>query len=334
MNWYVRSCRERFWSFELSGDKVRAYDTLYKVLVGVAKLTAPFIPFLSEDTYRNLVADLYPDAPESIHLCDYPVADDGMIDSDLETKMDALLKVVTVGRAARNQARLKVRQPLSEMIVSGENDISFLERPEFVSLIRNELNIKEVKIASDLKSYFRPSIKLDFGKLGPKHGKLVSRIKEEVAKMNPSEAVDDLKRSGKLALAVEGQKVELLENELAVEYKEVAEGYSIAEGDGFSVAVNTRLDDDLKSEGYARELVNKIQFMRKNAGYEVMDKIEIFYKTTEEVNRAIAKHKDHLMHDTLAVRLIEEEPPAGDGVTSQRWDINGHDTLLGVRRVK
>ena len=333
-NWYVRSCRERFWSFELNQDKLRAYDTLYKVLVGTAKLTAPFIPFLSEDVYGNLVTGLYPDALESVHLCDYPVADEAMIDSELESQMDALRKVIVVGRAARNQVKLKIRQPLSELIISGENDSGLIDTPQFTELIRSELNVKEVKLAADLKSYFKPSIKLDFGKLGPKHGKLVNRIKDEVARMSSVEAVGELSRTGKIALALEGQRVELLEEELAVEYTEVAEGYSIAEGDGFSVAVNTVLDDDLRSEGYARELINKIQFMRKNAGFEVMDQIEVFYRTSDEVKDAISKHEDYLMSDTLAVRLIEEDPPDGNGASSQQWDINGHDTLLGVRQVK
>ena len=334
-NWYVRSCRDRFWSFDLNKDKVRAYNTLNTVLLGTAKLTAPFIPFLSEDIYRNLVVPLYPDAAESVHLCDYPDVDEAMIDSELEAQMDTLREIVVAARAARNQAKIKVRQPLSEMIIiGGEDDTDLLKDEEFVHLIRSELNVKEVKAAVDLKSYLRPSIKIDFGKLGPKYGKLVNRIRDEVAKMDAVEGFGELEREGKITLELEGEEVELLEDELTIEHTEEAEGFSIAEGGGFSVVLSTYLDDDLRSEGYIRELVNKIQFMRKNAGYEVMDRIEVFYQTTDEVKQAIDKHKDYLMQDTLAVSFLEEKPPAGNGVDSQPWDINGHSTILGVRKVE
>lgn len=325
-NWYVRRSRERFWSKELTQDKINAYMTLYTALVTVAKLCAPMIPFMTEDIYRNLVCNLDQTALESVHLCDYPAADTAHIDLELEKAMDAVLKVVTLGRAARNDAAIKNRQPLPVLHVN-----SPVTLPEFYTeIIADELNVKKVVYTDDMAAFgtylFKPQLKT----VGPKYGKQLNEIREALAALDGNAAKKELDEKGALVLSLPGGEVSLTEEDLLIEAAKVENFVSQSDG-GYEVALDTRLDDALIEEGFVRELISKIQTMRKDAGFDVMDNITVTATGNDRIADILRRNEKEVSHDVLATAISFDFAP--DGAYVKEWNINGQDVELSVKRV-
>lgn len=319
-NWYVRRSRERFWGSEMTPNKEAAYTTLYTVLSTLAKIIAPYVPFLAENMYRNLVTPFFPDAPESVHLCDFPVADDKMIDPALEEGMKDVLTVVMLGRAARNTAGIKNRQPLRRLIYNGKKELT----DELKALVEDELNVKEVVISADSAKFISYELKPQLKTLGPKYGALLGKIRQLLAD-KADEIVAAVKSAGVYTADIDGKSVELTEGDLLISVKS-REGFS-SESDGeTTVALDTVLDDELVFEGTEREIVSKIQTMRKEAGFEVTDHIEIGYRAEGlalEVFRKAAFIKDVLC-DSLSEKL--------DGYEKE-WNINGDKVTVSVKKI-
>ncbi|MDE6356158.1 MAG: isoleucine--tRNA ligase [Clostridia bacterium] len=272
-NWYVRRGRDRYWGAEMTEDKAAAYTTLYVVLTTLAKLTAPYTPFISEMIYQNLVANLFPAAPKSVHLCAYPQAEEEYIDKELEKAMEQVQEIVVLGRAARNAGNLKNRQPLAKMFVVSEKDISLSEEEQ--SIVLDELNVKEFKVAEDAELYITYKLKPQLKTLGPKYGKLLGEISKFLSTCNAKEVVTAVKNGG--SYTIPETDITLLYEDLQI-FTESANGFVAAEDNGVTVALDCELTEELILEGVERELVSKIQNMRKEAGYEVTDRIEIYYK--------------------------------------------------------
>ena len=323
-NWYVRRCRERFWSEELTDDKITAYLTLYNALVTTAKAAAPMIPFMTESIYQNLVRSVDKSAPESIHLCDFPEVCDSLIDSKLEADMESVLEIVVLGRAARNGAVLKNRQPLNNMYVKSENKLD----EYFTDIIKEELNIKNVSFTDevdDLVSYnFKPQIKT----VGPKYGKQLGEIRNALTALDGSAAKKELDSKGEITLNLPSGDVTLATEDLLIEAAQ-KEGYYTLSDNGFTVALDTVLTEELIEEGFVRELISKIQTMRKDAGFNVTDHIEITVTGSKRVVDIALKKSDDIAHDTLADSL---ENAATEGFVKE-WDINGETVNIGVKRV-
>ena len=270
-NWYVRRSRERFWAKGMEQDKINAYMTLYTALVTVAKAAAPMIPFMTEDIYQNLVRSIDADAPESIHLCDYPEVNEAWIDKDLEANMEELLEIVVLGRACRNTANIKNRQPIGTMYVKAEKAMDKF----YTDIIADELNVKEVKFADDVESFISYSFKPQLRTVGPKYGKLLNGIRTALSEIDGTAAMKELRDNGVLVLDIAGNRVELAEEDLLIETAQ-SEGY-VTETDGeTSVVLDTNLTPELIQEGFVREIISKVQTMRKEAGFEVMDKIIVY----------------------------------------------------------
>ena len=304
-NWYVRRSRERFWAKGMEQDKINAYMTLYTALVTISKAAAPMIPFMTEDMYQNLVRSVDPSAPESIHLCDFPQVKEEWINKELEDDMEALLKVVVLGRAARNTANIKNRQPIGTMFVKAEKEMDQF----YTDIIADELNVKEVKFAKDVESFISYSFKPQLRTVGPKYGKLLNGIRTA------------------LTLDIDGNKVELAEEDLLIETAQT-EGY-VTETDGdTSVVLDTNLTPELIEEGFVREIISKIQTMRKEAGFEVMDKIHVYAKDNQRIMDIMENHRDEIMSEVLAEEITLNET---DGYVKE-WSINKENVVLGVTR--
>ena len=321
-NWYVRRSRERFWAKGMEQDKINAYMTLYTALVTVSKLAAPMIPFMTEQIYQNLVRSVDQNAPESIHLCDFPVADASMVDKDLEKNMDEVLKIVVMGRAARNTANIKNRQPMGHMYVKAPVQLNAF----YVQIIAEELNVKEVEFKEDVSAFtdylFKPQLKT----VGPKYGKMLGQIQKELKEINGNEAMEQLKSEGVLTLC--GGEVKLAEEDLLITMTQM-EGY-VTEGDNeITVVMDCNLTEELLEEGFVRELVSKIQTMRKEADFEVMDKIRVSYQADGKVAEIMEKYGHDLLKEVLGEELV-----AGSvsGYTKE-WKINGEDVTLGVMKL-
>ena len=277
-NWYVRRSRERFWAKGMEQDKINAYMTLYHALVTIAKTAAPMIPFMTEDIYQNLVRSVDKDAPESIHLCDFPTVNEAWIDKDLEADMKELLEIVVLGRACRNTANIKNRQPIGTMYVKAEKKMSEF----YTDIIADELNVKEVKFADDVESFISYSFKPQLRTVGPKYGKLLGGIRQALTDINGTAAMNELRTNGVLKLDINGNDVELTEEDLLIETAQT-EGY-VSESDGeTSVVLDTNLTPELIEEGFVREIISKIQTMRKEAGFEVMDKIVVYAHGNDKI---------------------------------------------------
>ena len=322
-NWYVRRGRERFWKTDSDEDKINAYMTLYTALETVIKLAAPMIPFMTEDIYQNLVRKVNASAPESIHLCDYPVADDALINKDLENAMDEVLNVVELGRAARNGSKIKNRQPLGKMYVGVPKELS----EEFLEIIEDELNVKKVEFVNDSSSYvsyiFKPQLKT----LGPKYGKLLGGIRNALQNLDGSKAKRDLDEKGAITLTVDGNEIVLAPEDLLIETIQ-KEGYQAESANGYTVVLDTNLTDELIEEGFVRELISKVQTMRKDAGFEVMDTIKLYSSGNDKISAILAKNKATVCHDVLATDII-----SGNGGTfAKEWDINGETVTLSVEK--
>ncbi len=322
-NWYVRRGRERYWGVELTDDKITAYMTLYTALVTTAKAAAPMIPFLSESIYQNLVRNIDKSAPVSIHLCDFPEVDEAAIDTQLEENMEKLLEIVVLGRAARNGASLKNRQPLSAMYVKSETALDEF----FLEIIKEELNLKSVSFienTDELVSYiFKPQLKT----VGPKYGKQLGEIRAALSELDGSAAKKELDQNGQIILKLTSGDVALSTEDLIIEATQ-KEGFHTLSDRGVTVSLDTTLTQELIEEGYARELVSKIQTMRKEAGFNVTDKITITISGDESVTDIATRLSGDITSDTLAVSLDKSEPK---GYTKE-WDINGKKVQIGVEK--
>ena len=323
-NWYVRRCRERFWAKGMEQDKINAYMTLYTALVTISKAAAPMIPFMTEEIYQNLVRSVDKDAIESIHLCDFPKVEEAWINKELEDDMEELLKIVVLGRAARNTANIKNRQPIGTMYIKADKEMGQF----YTDIIADELNVKEVKFANDVESFISYSFKPQLRTVGPKYGKLLNGIRTALAEINGTEAMNELRSTGLLTLDINGNKVELSEEDLLIETAQT-EGY-VTEADGdISVVLDTNLTPELIEEGFVREIVSKVQTMRKEAGFEVMDKIHIYAKDNDRILELMKNHKEEIMSEVLA-----EDMTLGttDGYVKE-WNINKEPVVLGVAKM-
>ena len=323
-NWYVRRSRERFWAKGMEQDKINAYMTLYTALVTVAKAAAPMIPFMTEDIYQNLVRSVGKDAPESIHLCDFPTVNEAWIDKDLEADMKELLEIVVLGRACRNTANIKNRQPIGTMYVKAEKKMSEF----YTDIIADELNVKEVKFADDVESFISYSFKPQLRTVGPKYGKLLGGIRQALTDINGTAAMNELRTNGVLKLDINGNDVELTEEDLLIETAQT-EGY-VSESDGeTSVVLDTNLTPELIEEGFVREIISKIQTMRKEAGFEVMDKIVVYAHGNDKIQDVMKAHEDEIKSEVLADEMVLGET---DGYVKE-WNINKEAVTMGVKKL-
>ena len=322
-NWYVRRSRERFWAKGMEQDKINAYMTLYTCLVTICKAAAPMIPFMTEEIYQNLVRSVDANAPESIHLCDYPVVNEQWIDTELEANMDELLKIVVMGRACRNTANIKNRQPIGQMYVKAEKDL-----PEFyLDIIADELNVKKVSFTSDVEAFTTYTFKPQLRTVGPKYGKFLKGIQQALAELDGNAAMASLKADGVLRLPEVDASIELSEEDLLIAMTQ-KEGYVTENDPGMTVVLDTNLTEELLEEGFVREIISKIQTMRKEADFEVMDQIAVYYQGSEKVNSIFTKNCDTIKKEVLATEIT-----SGDqGEYKKEWNINGETVTLGVSK--
>ncbi len=329
-NWYVRRSRERFWAKGMEQDKINAYMTLYTALVEICKAAAPMIPFMTEEIYQNLVRSINTEAPESIHLCDFPAVNEAWIDKELEKNMDEVLKIVVMGRACRNSANIKNRQPIGNMYVKAPNVLS----EYFVEIIEDELNVKKVNFTEDVSAYTSYTFKPQLRTVGPKYGKFLGQIQKALAELDGNKAMAELKADGVLALPTVSDDVKLSEEDLLITMTQM-EGY-VTEGDNtVTVVLDTNLTPELVEEGFVRELISKIQTMRKEAGFEVMDKISIYYHADEKVADIFHKYGNDIMGDVLGTEVVAEADSfdsGENGIYCKEWNINGEKVLLGVKK--
>ncbi|MCH5147830.1 MAG: isoleucine--tRNA ligase [Clostridiales bacterium] len=322
-NWYVRRGRDRYWGSEMTEDKKSAYTTLYTALITLAKLTAPYTPYVAEMMYQNLVPAFYKNAPESVHLCSFPVCDKSYVDKTLEKGMDEVLEIVILGRSARNAGNLKNRQPLSEMFVVSERNIKLSD--EEISVVLDELNVKSFRTAVDAQKYVSYKLKPQLKTLGPKYGKKLGVISAFLNSCNAKEVVDAVRNGG--SYTIKGEDIVLLQEDLQI-FTESAQGFASAEDKGITVALNTQLTEELIDEGVERELVSRIQNMRKEAGFEVTDRIEVYYTAQGRALKML--EKGGFAGDVLAEKI---EKGAADGFTKEQ-NINGDlVTLTLVKRI-
>ena len=323
-NWYVRRSRERFWAKGMEQDKINAYMTLYTALVTICKCAAPMIPFMTEEIYRNLVCSVDQTAPESIHLCDFPVADEGMIDQKLEESMEEVLKIVVMGRAARNTASIKNRQPIGTMYVKAEKVLDDF----YQDIVKEELNVKQIIFSDDVSAFTTYSFKPQLKTVGPKYGKQLGGIKAYLSAMDGSAAMETLKASGAITFAVDGTEVSLTEDDLLIEMAQ-KEGF-VAEADNYvTVVLDTNLTEELIEEGFVYEIISKIQTMRKDADFEVMDHIKVTFNGNEKVAQ-IAKKNEAM----IAGKVLAESITAGDSLAvSKEWNVNGETVTIGIEKV-
>jgi isoleucyl-tRNA synthetase len=322
-NWYVRRSRERFWAKGMEQDKVNAYMTLYTALVNTCKAAAPMIPFMTEDIYRNIVCKVDASAPESIHLCDFPKVQEDQIDRELEQAMDEVLKIVVMGRACRNTANIKNRQPIGNMFVKAPKEL-----PEyFAEIIRDELNVKKVTFTDDVSGFISYSFKPQLKTVGPKYGKLLGGIRQALPALDGSAAMKELKENGVLKLDINGSEVLLSEEDLLIETVQT-EGYVSENNGDISVVLDTNLTPELIEEGFVRELISKIQNMRKEAGFEVMDKITVSVKDNETIMDILRRYEAQVKDEVLAEEVLYGETK---GYTKD-WSINGEFVSMGVEK--
>ena len=322
-NWYVRRCRARFWAKGMEQDKINAYMTLYTALVTISKVAAPMIPFMTEEIYRNLVCSIDKNAPESIHLCDFPVVDENMIDKDLEAAMDEVLEAVVLGRACRNESNIKNRQPIGKMYVKVEKELSQF----YLDIIRDELNVKEIEATDDVSELTNYSFKPQLKTLGRRFGKNINAVKQILADIDGQVAMKELKESGSITITVEGLEEKLAEADVLVEAIQM-DGYVSNTDHGVTVVLDTNMTPELIEEGFVREIISKIQTMRKEAGFEVMDHIAISYEADEKVSAIFDNNGDSIMGEVLGVSIV-----AGNLAGYEKeWNINGEKVKLAVEK--
>ena len=323
-NWYVRRSRERFWAKGMEQDKVNAYMTLYTALVNTCKAAAPMIPFMTEDIYRNIVCKVDASAPESIHLCDFPTVDASRIDTELEKDMDEVLKIVVMGRACRNTANIKNRQPIAQMYFKAPAEL-----PQyFLDIIKDELNVKNVAFTEDVSSFTSYTFKPQLKTVGPKYGKLLGKIRQALPELDGNAAMKELKENGALKLDFDGSEVVLTEEDLLIEAAQT-EGYVSDSYADITVVLDTKLTPELIEEGFVRELISKIQTMRKEAGFEVMDKIRVSVQDNAKIAEILKKFEEEICRDTMADEVVYDTVSG----YSKEWNLNGEDVTLGVERL-
>ena len=322
-NWYVRRCRDRFWAKGMEQDKINAYMTLYTALVTIAKAAAPMIPFMTEDIYRNLVCSLDASAPESVHLCDFPEVQKEHIDKKLEADMEVVLEAVVLGRACRNTANIKNRQPIGKMFVKADAALSQF----YLDIIKDELNVKEAELTEDVSALTTYSFKPQLKTLGRRFGKNINAVREILAGLDGQAAMAELKDKGTLTIQVEGVDEALAEEDLLIEAAQM-EGYVSDSDHGVTVVLDTNLTPELLEEGFVREVISKVQTMRKDAGFEVMDHIQLYVKDNDKVKDIVQKNEESLCSDVLADGVTYDEV---SGFTKE-WSINGEKVTLGVEK--
>lgn len=321
-NWYVRRSRERFWVSGMPDDKVAAYMTLYTSLVTLAKAAAPMVPFISEDIYQNLVRTVDKNAPESVHLCDFPTVCESMIDKKLEDDMEFILNVVVLGRSARNGANIKNRQPLSEIYVKTDRDVSDYYR----DIVEDELNVKKAVFVSDVSAFSSYSFKPQLKTVGPKYGKHLGEIKKTLSELDGNAAMAELEEKGALKFSFGGDDVVLTKDDLLIEVMQKEGYYSVADH-GITVALNITLTDALIEEGYVRELISKIQTMRKDAGFDVTDHIMLSVDGNEKLADVLERNLAAISKSVLS------DGSDTDGGISKEWDINGENVTITVKKI-
>ncbi|RZT00656.1 isoleucine--tRNA ligase [Cuneatibacter caecimuris] len=322
-NWYVRRSRERFWAKGMEQDKINAYMTLYTALVNVSKLAAPMIPFMTEEIYQNLVRSVDASAPESVHLCDYPAADEAHIDRGLEAEMEHVLKLVVMGRACRNTANLKNRQPLARMFVKAPFGM-----PEyFTTIVAEELNVKKVEFTQDVREFTTYTFKPQMRTVGPKYGRLLNQIKQALLEVDGNATMDRLNEEGKISLDIDGNSVILETEDLLIEMSQKP-GYVSENNGDVTVVLDSNLTPELVDEGFVRELISKIQTMRKEAGFQVTDHITVYHQGSEKLEQIFAGYEKEICSNVLADKVAAGEPEG----YQKDWDINGESVSLGVKR--
>ncbi len=323
-NWYVRRSRERFWGKGMPQDKVNAYMTLYTVLAELAKLSAPFVPFMAEEIYQNLVVNVDKSAPESIHLCDFPAADESLINKDLEASMDEVLSVVIAGRAARNSANIKNRQPIGKMYVKAPTALDDI----YKEIITDELNVKECEFTDDVSAFTSYTFKPQLRTLGRKYGKLIPKISEYLRNADGSALMQTLKSQGTISFTVDDTEVNLAEEDLLIDIAK-KEGFVSETDKQTTVVLDTNLSDELIDEGFVREIISKVQTMRKEAGFEVLDRITLYYEGSEKIGEIFANYSADITSDVLATDAVSGTD--ADAFTKE-WSINGEKATLGVKK--
>lgn len=323
-NWYVRRSRERFWAKGMEQDKINAYMTLYTALVTVAKAAAPMIPFMTEDIYQNLVRNLDPGAPESIHLCDFPKANEAWTDKELEADMDHLLEAVVMGRACRNTAGIKNRQPIAKMFVKAPWNLSGF----YTDIIADELNVKSVEFTDDIESFISYTFKPQLKTVGPKYGKLLNGIRQALTQLDGNRAMAQLKASGELKLDINGSEVVLSEGDLLIDTAQM-EGYVTESDNDIAVVLDTNLTPELVEEGFVREIVSKIQTMRKEAGFEVTDKIRVYVKDNKTIQNIMETHAGEIRSEVLAEEIVSDQLCGYE----KEWNINSQKVTLAVEKM-
>ena len=323
-NWYVRRGRERYWAQTMTDDKISAYMTLYTALVTVAKASAPMIPFMAEDIYRNLVCNIYKDAPESVHLCEFPVVDESAIDTELEENMEELLDIVVMGRAARNGASMKNRQPLSTMYVQAKKEL-----PSYcVEIIEDELNIKNVKFVNDMSEFSSYSFKPQLKTVGPKYGKFLGSIRTLLSEVDGNKAKKELDETGAIKFDVDGNEIVLTEEDLLIDIKQ-KEGYYSLSDKYTTVAIDTTLTDELIEEGFVNEVISKLQTMRKDSDFDVTDHIKVYVNNNDKIAEVVKNNEAEIAKIVLGDEFVY----AQDGANAKSWDINGEKVNLSVEKL-
>ncbi|MGM9580882.1 MAG: isoleucine--tRNA ligase [Anaerovibrio sp.] len=324
-NWYVRRSRERFWGKELTQDKINAYMTLYTALTTVVKLSAPMVPFITESIYRNLVCSVDESAPISVHLCDFPVADEAMIDAELEAEMELVLEIVVLGRAARNASNIKNRQPIGSMYVKADRELDEF----FKEIVASELNLKHVEFKADMEEYLSYSFKPQFKVLGPKVGKQIGEVKAALAAINGHAAKAELESTGKLVLELKSGTVELTAEDVDITMSQT-EGFATQRYGSVTIALETTLSQELIEEGFVREIISKLQTMRKENGFEVTDRISVFAAGNDKLTDIMSRNEDFIkkivLGDSISYGTTEV-----DGGFAKEWNINGEDITLAIK---
>ena len=322
-NWYVRRSRERFWAKGMEQDKINAYMTLYTALVTISKVAAPMIPFMTEDIYQNLVRSIDKDAPESVHLCDFPTANKEWIDKELEDNMEHLLDIVVMGRACRNTANIKNRQPIAKMYVKADYKLSEF----YVTIIEDELNVKSVEFTDNIENFISYTFKPQLKTVGPKYGKLLGGIRQALSTLDGNKAMAELRSSGELKLDINGNEVVLSESDLLVDTAQM-EGFVTESDNKLAVVLDTNLTPELIEEGFVREIISKIQTMRKEAGFEVMDKINVYVKDNKVIEDIMKTHAEEIQSEVLAEEILTDTTQGYE----KEWNINSQKVTLAVEK--
>ena len=322
-NWYVRRSRDRFWQKDMPQDKINAYMTLYTALVTTAKAAAPMIPFMSEDIYQNLVRSVDDSAPISVHLCDFPEVNEAQIDTELEDAMAKVLDVVVLGRSCRNASNIKNRQPIGQMFVKADFDLSDF----YKEIILDELNVKKVTFTEDVSDFTSYEFKPQLKTVGPKYGKVLGKIQGALKELDGNKAMEELQSEGALKFNFDGVDVELTEEDLLISTAQV-EGYVSESDNGITVVLDTNLTPELIEEGFVREIISKIQTMRKDNDYDVMDKITFSLKGNDKIKEIVQKNEDMIKNETLTEKVVYDEV-LGD---EKEWSINGEKVVFGTQR--